>query len=147
MADRCGVAVIFVTRTVDVKEILICRAPNHKDAPNQWDLPKGHVEEGESTVLSAVRELYEETGLEVGPEALDFVANEVGQEKILHIFELDGDYIPEDFKFSCHSTFEWYGRELPEMVEWRWVPLTFAKNYLYKNLQCVVDKYLDMKGE
>ena len=32
--------------------------------PTRWDLPKGHVEEGESELECAYRELYEETGIE-----------------------------------------------------------------------------------
>jgi len=32
--------------------------------PARWDLPKGHVEQGESELECAYRELYEETGIE-----------------------------------------------------------------------------------
>jgi len=31
--------------------------------PTRWDLPKGHVEQGESELQCAYRELYEETGI------------------------------------------------------------------------------------
>ena len=31
--------------------------------PNRWDLPKGHVDPGESNKECALRELYEETGI------------------------------------------------------------------------------------
>ena len=31
--------------------------------PKRWDLPKGHVDPGESEVETALRELHEETGL------------------------------------------------------------------------------------
>ena len=31
--------------------------------PARWDLPKGHVEQGESELECAYRELYEETGI------------------------------------------------------------------------------------
>src|SRR5262249_10354559 len=34
-----------------------------KDDPAQWVLPKGHVEEGEQQRETAVREVYEETGV------------------------------------------------------------------------------------
>jgi len=34
-----------------------------KDDPNQWVLPKGHVEEGEQHRETAVREVLEETGV------------------------------------------------------------------------------------
>ncbi len=32
--------------------------------PNSWVLPKGHVEEGETIEQAALREIYEETGLD-----------------------------------------------------------------------------------
>ena len=31
--------------------------------PTRWDLPKGHVEQGENELQCAYRELYEETGI------------------------------------------------------------------------------------
>ncbi|MDE6139580.1 MAG: NUDIX domain-containing protein [Alistipes sp.] len=34
----------------------------------RWDLPKGHIEEGESAVQAAVREVEEETGIAAVPE-------------------------------------------------------------------------------
>lgn len=33
------------------------------DKGNKWDLPKGHVEPGETFIQGALRECYEETGL------------------------------------------------------------------------------------
>jgi 8-oxo-dGTP pyrophosphatase MutT (NUDIX family) len=38
-------------------------------ARNRWALPKGHVEQGETTDATAVREVREETGLEGRPVA------------------------------------------------------------------------------
>lgn len=35
-----------------------------QDARNRWTIPKGHVEKGETTKQTAVREITEETGLE-----------------------------------------------------------------------------------
>ena len=32
--------------------------------PNRWDLPKGHVDKGETDMECALRELHEETGIE-----------------------------------------------------------------------------------
>ncbi|HEY8998895.1 MAG TPA: NUDIX domain-containing protein [Candidatus Saccharimonadales bacterium] len=35
-----------------------------QDAKNRWTIPKGHVEEGETTRQTAEREIHEETGLQ-----------------------------------------------------------------------------------
>lgn len=48
------------------KKVLLLQKHNGK-----WDLPKGHVERGESFLDGAVRECYEETGLDVGDGSLD----------------------------------------------------------------------------
>lgn len=42
-------------------------------APERWAASGGHVEPGESFLEAAVRELREETGLEVAPETLQLV--------------------------------------------------------------------------
>ncbi|GAB3261904.1 NUDIX domain-containing protein [Kineosporia babensis] len=45
--------------------LLLRRAPGAKFAPLLWDLPSGKADKGESITAAAVRELREETGLEV----------------------------------------------------------------------------------
>ena len=42
--------------------------------PGRWGLPGGHLDDGESFVDGAVRELAEETGVKLSPEALTLVA-------------------------------------------------------------------------
>jgi ADP-ribose pyrophosphatase YjhB (NUDIX family) len=51
--------VVFRKRWWRVKYLLV----EAKDDPNQWVLPKGHVEEGEQHRETAVREVHEETGV------------------------------------------------------------------------------------
>ena len=34
-----------------------------RDSPKRWDLPKGHVDPGETEMECALRELWEETGI------------------------------------------------------------------------------------
>jgi 8-oxo-dGTP pyrophosphatase MutT (NUDIX family) len=38
---------------------------------NRWDLPKGHVDAGETDLECALRELHEETGIQAGDIDLD----------------------------------------------------------------------------
>ncbi len=58
----CGVLVVIGD---PVERFLLMR---HKD---RWDLPKGHVEPGESDVEAALREMVEETGIPPDAIALD----------------------------------------------------------------------------
>jgi ADP-ribose pyrophosphatase YjhB (NUDIX family) len=51
---------VVVRRAKQVVEYLLVRA---KDKPQEWVLPKGHIEPGESMRETAVREVREETGV------------------------------------------------------------------------------------
>lgn len=55
--------------------LLVCGAPvrsfllmRHAD---RWDLPKGHVDPGETEIECALREMHEETGITPGQVTLD----------------------------------------------------------------------------
>ena len=50
-------------------QVLLCkRSPDMEKYPNVWSVPAGHVEEGETPEVCAVRELMEETCIPVGGE-------------------------------------------------------------------------------
>ena len=52
---------------------------------NRWDLPKGHIDEGESVEACAVREVAEETGVE-GAKIVRFLCN------TLHAYGVYGEW-------------------------------------------------------
>ncbi|WP_371496085.1 NUDIX domain-containing protein [Kitasatospora sp. NBC_00374] len=62
-------AVILHDRETN-RVVLLQRGPQAKFAQGMWDLPVGKNEPGEPITETAVRELKEETGLTVAPEAL-----------------------------------------------------------------------------
>ena len=59
-----------------------------------WDLPKGHIDEGESAEECAVREIAEETGVE-GAKIVRFLCN------TLHAYNVYGSW-----ELKCTSWFE-----------------------------------------
>ena len=58
----CG---FLIVRGSPVKDFLLMRHPH------RWDLPKGHVDPGEDELQCAVRELEEETGIDVDAIEID----------------------------------------------------------------------------
>jgi len=70
-----AVAITLVTTGTDsgtdtVQVLLTRRAPKLRTHAGQWALPGGRVDEGESVVTAARRELAEELGLELPEEAV-----------------------------------------------------------------------------
>lgn len=64
------VAAVIVHDQVVGRVVLLQRSENAKFAQGMWDLPVGKSEPGEPITATAARELYEETGLTVEPDAL-----------------------------------------------------------------------------
>ena len=52
----CGVIII----DKETRKILACHPSCHSYKPGNWDIPKGHVEKGETAEHAAIRETCEE---------------------------------------------------------------------------------------
>jgi 8-oxo-dGTP diphosphatase len=55
--------------------LLVHRSPTRAAYPDRWDLPGGHVEPGESEPQALARELHEELGVRIVPEACSRVGD------------------------------------------------------------------------
>lgn len=63
---------VVVAALLGPQGILLCRRnPTAKAYPGKWDLPGGHIEDGESAEQALVRELREELGITVQPAAAE----------------------------------------------------------------------------
>jgi len=74
----------------DGEILLLQRHPEHKHSA-KWGLPAGKLEEGETTEQAIIREIQEETGLEVGEQRLMFrdtlFVSYLGKEFLYHTFQ------------------------------------------------------------
>ncbi|KAJ2753018.1 hypothetical protein GGH94_004222 [Coemansia aciculifera] len=52
--------------------LLVQRAAHERSYPNEWEIPGGHVDPGESILESLSREIYEETALVVSKVLCEF---------------------------------------------------------------------------
>ena len=115
LATSCG-TLILNTRG----ELLLC----HVTGTNHWDIPKGMLEPGESTLQAAQRELMEETGLVLD----DAFFEEIGgfhfqKSKRLHLYKaIAPDSLVSLGHLLCTSHFSHQetGEPTPEMDGYCW---------------------------
>lgn len=114
LRKSCGV--IPFRKNSGVKEYLILLQTN-----NFWSFPKGHMEPGETEEQTAMRELYEETGLRVRLAADKSVVSEydmhpIARRKQVILFpgEVEGDVLPQE----------------TEVLKYKWVKASELKAYL-----------------
>jgi ADP-ribose pyrophosphatase YjhB (NUDIX family) len=75
---------------VDVRvggaQLLLRRSFTDPSRPGEWDHPGGHIDPGETPEQAAVREVWEESGLRIRPEQLQFVRKVAKPEKGVYWF-------------------------------------------------------------
>lgn len=64
---------VYVVLVNDKNELLLARRKNTGYRDGFYEMPAGHLEDGESLRESAVRELLEETGVKASVDDLEFV--------------------------------------------------------------------------
>lgn len=116
--------------------------------PSRWDLPKGHVDPGESEIDCALRELHEETAIRPADIEIDrnflfesrYLVNQKRYggkglvEKTLKIF-LGRLIHPVDIVVTEHDGYRWFDWKPPHQIqEWTIDPLLSAVNeHIRKN--------------
>jgi len=103
MSESIYATAVVVTNSQ--RQILLA---GRKEAPGRYGLPGGKVEQGESPVLAAAREVYEETGIYVVPWRLVPV--------------YDGPSVRTGRTVRTFVALEWMGepRNMEEGVEVKW---------------------------
>jgi len=104
--------------------------------PDRWDLPKGHVDPGETEIECALREMEEETGIDRSEVELDpdfrFVHEYYVQykrtknkRKLKHLIIFLGHIDePRDIDLTEHSDYQWVKWNPPHKIQnWTIDPL------------------------
>lgn len=124
-----GVAVLIMR---DGKFLVGKRMGAH--AAGTWGVPGGHLEFGESWEECAIREIKEETGLNVVSPVFLGVTNDVMQEESRH-------YVTIFMKCECPAEREPIITEPDRFEELRWVDADHLPAPLFSPLARFVSKY------
>ncbi len=106
-----------------------------KQTEGHWGFPKGHVEQGETEVQTAIREVKEETNIDV----------EVKEDK-----RYEEEYYPEEnikkqvVYFLAKNITTNIMPQQSEIQEIKWVPLNEAENVItYENSKNIIRKVIN----
>jgi 8-oxo-dGTP pyrophosphatase MutT (NUDIX family) len=113
----------------------------HPTGHDFWSIPKGKLEEGETSYEAALRETWEETNVDlreaVQQYELDIIRYKSGKKKLkpFIIFEDENRKInSEEFVFKCNSIVDKdskWNAGLPEMDDFKWITLEEASTILH----------------
>ena len=108
-ADRYKVVPRTLCFIMHGQDVLLLRgAPAKRIWPNKYNGVGGHVEAGEDILTSAIREVKEETGLDVADVRLRGVINvDAGQATGILVFVFTARALGRDVTPSHEGTLEW----------------------------------------
>ncbi len=99
---------------------------------NRWDLPKGHVDPGESELETALRELQEETGLSAEQIHLDpdfryshfyqvqkkrYGKKPVLKELVVFLGTLSNAHANHEIELTVHIGYKWFDWQPPHEIQ------------------------------
>lgn len=110
----------------------------HATGQKHWDIPKGAAEEGESARQAAVREVHEETGIDLAAAELEEIgAIRYLRRKNLHLFQTALSTRDWDIaSCQCTSFFLHHssGVMTPEVDRFKWVDLADVPKFATKSM-------------
>ncbi|WP_262062937.1 NUDIX domain-containing protein [Streptomyces sp. STR69] len=132
------VAAVIVHDRAEDRVVLIQRGEQAKFGRGMWDLPVGKNEPGEPITETAVRELYEETGIVVAAESL----------KVVHLIHAtDGADAPYGFLTVVFAADKWSGapenREPLKHAQVRWTQVDAVPEEFVRGNGQALRQYLD----
>lgn len=136
MAKTISTGFIVLSKS---NKVLIGKGCNREN--NCWTVFKGSVEEGESWIEAAIRELKEESGIDINASKelqMSISSNPVHsytmRNKYVHLYLLkDDDSVLDGYEFKCDSKIN--GDGPPEILDYKWVDIEELNEYLFFSQQ------------
>lgn len=108
-----------------------------------WDIPKGHIQVGETPRQAAIREVWEETNIKFEPWKLTHPIKVMCDGEPMFLFLADlKERIPTSL-LSCKSTFNDNGTEKPECCEYRWINAYTEMDFIQPRLREGILQYFN----
>ena len=130
----CGIIII------DNSKSILAGHPTGKryDSDCCYDILKGCCNKGEDDLDCALRELYEESGIEIKDKEniIDLGIKSYNKKKDIHLFLYKVKNFPKIDTLKCNSFFELNGKMLPEMNGYKIINKD-KRNLFYKGLQYI----------
>jgi 8-oxo-dGTP pyrophosphatase MutT (NUDIX family) len=132
--EKSAGAVVF-RKNKEIKYLLLHYPTGSRASKDYWDLPKGHIEKGEKPMVTAKREIAEETGL----KDVGFIDG--FKETIKYFFKWEGKSI---LKFVTFYLAEAKTKDVKiswEHIGFKWLPYQEALGQLtFKNAKEILKK-------
>jgi 8-oxo-dGTP diphosphatase len=117
---RDGSSILFVNEQRQILLFLRDDLP-HIPYPNTWDVPGGHVEEGETAAQCIVREMKEEMGLDL--EGFELFSVREFSDRIEHTFWKSADLNIDEISLQEGQCLKWFSEKEAEAT-----PLAYGFN-------------------
>lgn len=132
----------FIIRGKDGR-YLLGKAEKHPP-PYAWSVFKGGQEEGEDLINTAIRELKEETGIDIAADerlnrniSTNYVYSYKLRHKDVYLFLLNDVHgVLDGFKFTCNSF--WGENNLPEIGDWKWFHIDELEDVIFPSQSGVI---------
>ena len=99
----------------DGKYLLVQEAK--KKCYEKWNIPAGHLDFGESLVQGAVREVKEETGCDVEPTGILYLANQIFEDDLFVMIMFKMQLVNENIKFDKDEILDVQWFDYEEIME------------------------------